>query len=188
MAQLQRFDIRSSGCQMALQNTGANDDWWKYQTKWSGITESVQHGRIRPSVGQQYRQELVRQNKLESILGLRELYDEINALASLEDDWNAEDAPVIDKRSLHRAQSFVGQLAGAEYELNSERDLPSVSPTVDGGVQLYWNIDNRQLALTFRPGRNGVEYLLKKQGELAQRRSLMVNDAIAKVLQTMRDA
>ena len=50
---------------MALQNTGANDDWWKYQIKWSGITESVQHGRIRPSVGQQYRQELVRQNKLE---------------------------------------------------------------------------------------------------------------------------
>ncbi len=173
--------LRIAASQQTVPDSGENEQWFRF-------TECIQYGRIRPSIEQQYRQDLVRQGRGESIPGLRELYEEFKEIADLEDDWNAENAPAIDKQCLRRAHFFVGQLAGAEYDLTNQRNLPSVSPTVDGGVQLYWNIDNRQLAVTFRPNGNGIEYLLKKRGESAQRRSLMLNDAIAKVLQTMRDA
>lgn len=168
---------QTSVCQPAATQNSEFDQWWEDKKKWYEMTDRIERGEIPLSVEQQYKQELV-----------RELHAEIQELAVLEEDWNEEGAPVIDRGSIQQAHLFLKQLACEASDTNGEWDLPSVYPTVDGGVQLYWNKADSQIALTFRPQERGIDYLMKKRGEPAQRRSLLIQDAVAEALRAIRGA
>ena len=164
------------------------DQWWEDKKQWYEMTGRIERGEIPLSVEQQYKQDLVREGKMEHIPVLRELQEEVEELAALEDDWNEEGAPVIDRGSIQQAHTFLRQLACEASDLTGEWILPSVYPTVDGGVQLYWNKTDSQIALTFRPQGRGIDYLMKKRGEPAQRGFLLVKDAVAEALRAVREA
>ncbi len=180
-----------TGCPPSVPQKSEFDQWWEANKGWHSLTGRIERGELPlsvKSVEQQYRLDLVRQGKMEHMPGLRDLYQQIEELATVEDDWNGEGAPVIDRGSIEHAQAFVMQLACEAPDLTDDSILPSVYPTVDGGVQLYLNKADSQVALTFRPGGRGIDYLMKKLGEPAQRGSLLVKDALAKALQAIRNA
>lgn len=160
--------------------------WWQENRRWYAMTELIEHGRIPLSNDQQYRQELAREGKLEHIPGLPELYTEIAELRNIEEDWNGEGAPVTDIESIERAEAFLKALACEGSVQTEQWHLPSVFPTIDGGVQLYWNKKDGQIAMSFRPDRHGIDYRNKLLGAPSQRQYLSEEEAIQYALRAIR--
>jgi hypothetical protein len=120
---------------------------------------------------------------------LNEALQEIGRLASLEEDWNDEGAPVIDRACILRAQKFVQWLAceAAEQRLTGDC-APAIFPSLGGGVKLYWKANGRQVALTFHAGRNTIEVMEKALGAMASHRAVTENEAGAIALEVMCEA
>lgn len=166
--------------------TSEFSQWWD-RYRHAGIVEGAV-GNTPLSVQQQYKLDLIREGKLSNIPGLEDLDGEIEALSCLERDWNAEAAPEIDKSSIQQAHAFLRQIAYETVEAINEADLPSVYPSIDGGVQLYWNKADWQLALYFRPHERGMDYLVKEQGLPVERGPLSKEDAVARAHRAIRIA
>ncbi len=92
----------------------------------------------------------------------KEILREIDELATLEEDWNCEGASSIDRASLFRAQKFVNYLSNMSTHGESIGDqAPAVFPTIEGGVQLYWNVNRHQVAITFDPSQKLIKLMEK---------------------------
>ena len=101
------------------------EEWWEANKLWYSLTGRIERGELPPSVKsveQQYRQDLVCQGKMEHLRGLQNLVQQIEELATVEDDWNGEGAPAIDRGSIEHTQAFVRQLACAASDLTDEFD------------------------------------------------------------------
>ena len=118
---------------------------------------------------------------------LQEVHDEIGQLASLEEDWNDEGASAIDRASILHAQKFVVWLASQSFGQHGIKAIPSVFPTIDGGVQLYWSLPKKQVALTFRPKRHDIDYAVKESGEPSSRNYVPIEQAGEIALRVMHD-
>lgn len=120
---------------------------------------------------------------------LNEIRDEIIKLAALEENWNDEGAPVIDRACILRSQKFIGWLAS---EMAGQKVLeecaPSVFPTIEGGVELYWNTNSCQKTLAFRPGIKTIEFRGKMLGKSPTCDSLSETEAATVALLAMREA
>jgi hypothetical protein len=162
------------------------NQWWEEYKH--VITGEIMGGNVPMSVQQQYKLDLAREGKLANVPGLVELDEEIEALSCLDSDWNEEGAPQIDKSSIQQAHAFLRQLAYETSDEIGDWDLPSVYPSIDGGVQLYWNKAELQFALYFRPNERGIEYLVKKQGLPAERGPISKKEAVARARRAIRVA
>jgi len=158
--------------------TSEFNQWWEEYKH--VITGEIMGDNVPMSVQQQYKLDLAREGKLANVPGLVELDEEIEALSCLDSDWNEEGAPAVDTSSIEQAHAFLRQLAYETSDESGEWDLPSVYPSIDGGVQLYWNKADLQLALYFRPNERGIEYLVKKQGLPVERGPISKKDAVAR--------
>ena len=106
------------------------------------------------------------------------ILEEINELASLEDNWDCEGASVIDRASILRAQKFIYYLSSVWVNCESVGDhAPAVFPTIDGGIQLYWKINCDQISLDFRPSKNNIQFMEKQFGKEKILKSVSVNEA-----------
>ena len=120
---------------------------------------------------------------------LQETLADIGGLTALQEDWDDEGAPEIDRASILRAKKFVQWLACAATEHKLLEDCgPAVFPTIDGGVKLYWKVRRRQIALIFRRGQNLIEIVEKALGEVDSRKSVSENEAGEIAITAMREA
>ena len=120
---------------------------------------------------------------------LHETLEEIGRLTSLEEDWNDEGAPVIDHTSILRAQKFVQWLACVAAEQGLTGDCaPTVFPTIDGGVKLFWKANGHQVALTFHPDQNTIAVREKAVGAVASHQVVSEKEAGKIALKAMREA
>src|SRR5262245_3590697 len=81
---------QTSVCKPSVPQTSGFDQWWEDKKRWYEMTGRIERPIISPiplSVEQQYKQDLMREGKMEHIPGLRELDKEIEQLAALEEDW-----------------------------------------------------------------------------------------------------
>ena len=110
-------------------------------------------------------------------------------LTSLEEDWNDEGAPVIDRDCILRARNFVQRLIRQvdPQLLTEDTYAPTVFPAVDGGVNLYWKANGRQTALAFRPGQRLIEAMEKAQGLASSHRAVSENEAATIALEAMHE-
>lgn len=115
-----------------------------------------------------------------------ELHEEIGQLAELEEDWNDEGAPPIDTLILTQTQKFVQRLACELVEQTvSEKNLPDISPMIDGGVRLYWRPNGNQFSLLFRPHRDEIEIREKLRGAASSHRWISEEEAERIALQML---
>jgi hypothetical protein len=75
--------------------------------------------------------------------------DGLKSLRALKPGWDHEGAAAIDPKAIRDAREFLKALA------NTAWDLPSVVPTVRGGVQLEWHTLKVEGEIEFMP--NGVK-------------------------------
>ncbi len=132
--------------------------------------------------------EVATQIRQDSNLCLHETLAEIMQLASLEENWNDEGAPAVDRDCIHRARDFVQRLAcQVDQRLLMEDDFaPAVFPDIDGGVNLYWKAHGRQTALAFRPGQRLIDVMEKSQGMASSYRAVSEDEVGAIALRAMR--
>ena len=114
--------------------------------------------------------------------------NDISVLADLEDDWDAEGASAVNVTCIAEAKSFITLLECEATNERSEWILPTVNPTVDGGLQLYWFTPWGQTAITFRSGRQEVEVQRKQLNETGEFRSVPVTEAVKIAVRAMRGA
>jgi hypothetical protein len=103
---------------------------------------------------------------------------DIGSLTSLKEGWNDEGAPPIDRSSILWARNFVQQLASIAVKQNLTGECaPAVFPTIEGGVKLFWNSKEHQVALVFHPGESAVEVIEKSPRHAASHRALTADEA-----------
>jgi hypothetical protein len=104
---------------------------------------------------------------------LYDLIEEVQSLAKLENNWDDEGAPVIDRACILRAHNFVKWLAyAAPAREVSHEGVPMLFPTNEGGVKLLWNSQQGRLALVFSPQQDAIEALTKYIGQPSSHKSL----------------
>ena len=120
---------------------------------------------------------------------LTDTLTDIDSLAALEDNWNDEGAPIIDRGAILRARKFVIWLG---WQMNDQPLTsicePTVFPTIEGGVKLYWLTSHRQTSLTFRPDCKAIDVVEKEVGKNAGHRELSENETGPIALKIMREA
>lgn len=83
--------------------------------------------------------------------------DAIERLRLLPDGWDDEAAVRIDPTSIDRAKSVLQRLADSDCWTGPTQE-PGVSPTRDGGIDIYWNARTENLLIHVPPGEQPVEF------------------------------
>lgn len=117
---------------------------------------------------------------------LRSIAAAVSNLSILEEDWNDEGAAVIDRDCINRVQDFIRLLARAAPGQDLTWSLPSVYPSVNGGVQLYWNQNALQTLIEFNPGLNQVRCTTKETGKPSDPNHMSLDEAVTVALQALR--
>lgn len=122
--------------------------------------------------------------------GYTQTLEEIQNLAVLEPDWNDEGAPAINPVCIQRAQTLLHKIGCGILAQERTWPTPSVFPTIQGGVHLYWASEaGQQFLLTISPGEDDtVSYQTKRLGEPSVSGTLTTAQAVEKVIQILEDA
>ena len=93
-----------------------------------------------------YRTEYVLDSTMDSIYTVNSLIekaiDDLDALSTLPIDWDSYGSPKISEDLIMAAKSFL-------YQLEFEFIAPRVVPISGGGIQLEWQMGERELELEF---------------------------------------
>ena len=121
---------------------------------------------------------------------LQSIKDAIQELAELKEDWDDEGAPAINRSCLILAQKFIENLEYLITKYNSEECLclPSVAPTKNGGLQLFWYPGEKQTAISFLPERTLIKVEDKSIGFPLMRRDVTLDEALVIAASVMRDS
>jgi hypothetical protein len=124
---------------------------------------------------------------LEANSELREVYEEIGEMAILEENWNEENSPPIDRDSILRAQKFVIWLATVTEDapLMGET-VPMAFPAINGGVSIVWHTQEYLLTIAFSPQQSLVELKEKYLDNPTTSRILSEEEASKAILDFLR--
>ncbi len=116
-----------------------------------------------------------------------EVLKEIGEYQSLPADWDAEGALPISQESARLAAWLVQMVAlSAKYQGISWQP-PIVGPNADGGMNLEWEGDGRQLFVMITPGQQPfVECVTEERGASPRREILSAWDTIDLILWALR--
>jgi hypothetical protein len=108
---------------------------------------------------------------------------EISEFATLESNWDLEDALAIDPGAAALAAKLVLLVDLAARRRGYRWQEPVVGPDPDGGIDLVWNGGSRRIILMTRPGQpDTVECIIKSTDTKPVRTTLSISDAVARVL------
>lgn len=95
---------------------------------------------------------------------LRPAFDRLTELAALEHDWDSYGGLPLSPEAMEMAQSFMIDVVD-RFGRAGERAVPySLMPIVDGGVQLEWRGQERDVELNIGPDRK-ISFLLVERRE-----------------------
>jgi hypothetical protein len=108
---------------------------------------------------------------------------EISELATLESNWDLEDALAIDPGAAALAAKLVLLVDLSTRGRGYQWQEPVVGPDPDGGIDLTWKGESRRIILMTRPGQpDTVECVIKSTDTKPVRTTLTISDAVARVL------
>ncbi len=113
---------------------------------------------------------------------LEKVQAEIRALATLEADWDGEDAKPVDCRAIETSQQLMSKIADGTLPSGYRWLRPTVAPMTDGGVSLTWRFSRAVLWLIIEPGGNNVIFIHRAQHRQPTRRSLSPDEAAGQLL------
>ena len=88
-----------------------------------------------------------------------DLWSKVEEFRKLDADWDDNNAASIKPVLVTIAQTFITHLASNLFLASHELLwMPSVFPTREGGIELYWNRMDDQRAITFLPDLSGIEF------------------------------
>ena len=108
---------------------------------------------------------------------------EISEFATLESNWDLEDALAIDPGAAALAAKLVLLVDLAARRCGCRWQEPVVGPDPDGGIDLVWKGGSRRIILMTRPGQpDTVECIIKSADTKPVQTTLSIRDAVARVL------
>jgi len=126
-----------------------------------------------PEEGPNYRVEYVADSTTDSLYAVTSLIekaiDDLDALSKLPIDWDSYGSPKISNDLIIAAKSFLYQL---EYEFIA---APRVVPISGGGIQLEWQMGERELELEFIDSDN-IGYLKVRNEKPIEESQFNLND------------
>lgn len=90
--------------------------------------------------------------------------EEIEALAQLEPDWDSYEAATISPRAITLAKDLVVYTAIGAASLRIEAHPSYIGPVPNGGVQIEWRRDGREIQVEVRPNQTLGCLLVKQHG------------------------
>lgn len=82
------------------------------------------------------------------VLAVEDISNRSEWIAELKDDWNGDGAPAIGEAVWHRARQALAQLINRARVAQRTFMPPAISPTAEGGVDLFWKTSLGNLLLT----------------------------------------
>ncbi len=103
-----------------------------------------------------YTQATSLKNPPSSVLWLRKAGERLSQISQLKEDWNDEGALPVSKNVIMLVFDFITEVAQRATGVE-ELFTPSIFPTIEGGIELYWKTLEQQRSLTFCDGTEAVE-------------------------------
>jgi hypothetical protein len=108
-----------------------------------------------------------------------EVLKEIDAYEHLPADWDAAGALPISPEAARLAAWLVQRVAHSARHQGISWQPPVVGPNADGGINLEWEGEGRQLFVMIRPGQPPfVECVTEEAGAPSRRQTLSLWDTI----------
>lgn len=108
---------------------------------------------------------------------VREAINDIETLLELKSGWDGEEASPISYSAASLARDIVLRTARLAAERGIRWLSPSISPTPDGGVDLFWQVGTRRVLLIIEPQHEDVECVIKIGDSAPQIRLISYIDA-----------
>jgi hypothetical protein len=113
---------------------------------------------------------------------LADVLNEIEEYAKLGPNWDSEGALPISAESTRLAAWLVQLVAHTARHRSISWRPPVVGPNADGGINLEWSREGRQVLMLIRPGQLLVEGIIEQSGCRPTRKMFTVWDAIDEAL------
>lgn len=114
---------------------------------------------------------------------LAEAMSEIDACASLEQDWDGENSVPATLEAAEAAKDIIRSIADSAIAGSPARGRPSIGAMGDGGIVLSWAADGRQAMLVVGQDRSrGIVCVTEIPGQPPIREVESVGDAAQKVV------
>jgi hypothetical protein len=115
-----------------------------------------------------------------------EVLKEIAEYQKLGADWDSEGALPISPEAVRLASWLVQSVAISAKKQGISWHPPIVGPSADGGINLEWEGDDRQVFLMIRPHQlQHVECVIEKSGARPTRQTISIWNAIEQSLEAI---